>query len=41
LNKEAKRRAYVVGIVPNEALIVRPVGAGPFEQNDEWQTARE
>jgi len=39
LDKEVKRRADVVGIVPNEASIARPVGAGPFEQNDEWQTA--
>ena len=39
LDKEVKRRADVVGIVPNEASIARPVGAGTFEQNDEWQTA--
>jgi len=38
LDKEVKRCADVVGIVSNEALIARPVGAGPFEQNDEWQT---
>jgi len=38
LNEELERRADVVGIVPNEASIARPVGAGPFEQNDEWQT---
>ena len=40
LDKEVKRRADVVVIVPNEASIARPVGAGLFEQNDEWQTAR-
>ena len=38
LDKEVKRRTHVVVIFPNEASIVRPVGAGPFEQNDEWQT---
>jgi transposase-like protein len=35
LNKDVKRRADVVGIFPNEALI----GAVLFEQNDEWQTS--
>jgi len=38
LDKEVRRRADIVGIVPSEASITRPVGAGPFEQNDEWQT---
>ena len=39
LDKEVRRRADVVGIVPNETSIMRLIGAGPFEQNDAWQTA--
>ena len=39
LNREVKRRADVVGIFPNEAPIMRLIGAVPFGQNDEWQTS--
>ena len=51
LNKEVKRRADVVGFghsfgpmagmpsLPNEASIMRLIGAVLFEANDEWQTS--
>ena len=40
LNAEIKRRTNVVGIFPNDASIVRLVGAMMLEQNDEWSLTR-
>ena len=40
LNREVKRRSNVVSIFPNDAAIVRLVGALMMEQNDEWAVCR-
>jgi putative transposase len=40
LNGEIKRRTEIVGIFPNDAAIVRLIGAILLEQNDEWVVQR-
>jgi putative transposase len=40
VNKEIKRRSNVIGIFPNDAAIMRLVGALVVEQNEEWHLTR-
>ena len=39
VNKEIKRRAIIIGIFPNDAVIVRLVGALAIEEAKEWHLA--
>jgi len=40
MNEEVQRRADVIGIVPNDAAVIRLAGALMLEQNDELRVSR-